>query len=153
MSRQRWQKAMAGAAARFAGAGEGTGDLTRHRRSPDVKIRGLAHSFQRDGVMLFRGDCPLTGPELQAQIIEAFGTESGPSAHALVRPVYAGKRGYPMLLDLAVSKELATLPPDTNLETWLQRHAERVREVRVDDPAAVEAIENAQDYARLQQKS
>lgn len=151
-ARARWQRAMAGAAARFGGAGKGQDDFSRHRRSPDVKIRGLAHSFQRDGVILFRGERPLSGPELQAHIVAAFGTETGPSAHALTRPVCAGQRGYPVLLDAALVNEVAALPPGVNLEAWLQQHAERVREVRVDELAAVESIDNAKDYVRIRQR-
>lgn len=113
---------------------------TRHSQSPDVKIRGLARSFDRDGVILFRAERPVFRPELQARVVEAFGregTERAVSARPLGQAVYQGQRGYPVILSLDAAREIAALPASTLFDDWLLQQLARIQDISVDDAAAI----------------
>ena len=72
--RARWEKARAAAAGRFAGAGGQ--DWSKHKQHADVKVRGLARSFDRDGVLLVPGDALNLSKEKLAELIEKFTQQS-----------------------------------------------------------------------------
>ncbi|HEY3320229.1 MAG TPA: hypothetical protein VGP72_07175 [Planctomycetota bacterium] len=145
-ARGRWEKASAAAAARFskqpskqgsAGPGSAPGSAldpqTRAKlhSSPDVKLRGLARSLERDGVMLFHAEPHMT-PELQAQLVEAFGREGaakGPAARPFTQAVYSGVCGFPVLLSLAGIEQIMALPQQTDFDAWLLQNLERVQDV------------------------
>ncbi len=172
--RARWEKAMAAAAARFGGADD-VGDegapsrrgnapvkdggkkapWTRHRKSADVKIRGLARSFERDGVIVFRGERPGIGLELQAHLVDAFGREGearGDAARPFARPVCAGQHGYPLVLSVVGAREVGALPPSTDLEAWLAQRPECMQEIPVDDSGAIESLDDARAYSSIRQR-
>ena len=168
--RARWQKAMAAAAQRFPVIEESDDEeeeaeaspkgkkavrrpqakgkpapqeWSKHHKSADVKIRGLARSFERDGVILFRGEQPISRPDLQAQVVEAFGREGAEKAGAarpMAQAVYQSVRGYPVLLSVDAAKEAAALPRATDFDDWLLQQLKRVQDVSVDDPAAIQRI-------------
>ena len=97
-------------------------EWSRHSANADVKVRGLARSFERDGVILFRGDSPLIRPELQAQLVESFaraGAAKGPEGAALCAGRPPGRarisgadrpRRHP--------PKLMALPADTVFDDW-----------------------------------
>jgi len=155
--RTRWEKAMSAAAERFseekskkpARGKESSADWSRHRKSPDVKVRGLARSFERDGVMLFRGERPAITPELQARIVEEFARDASQKSRPIVQPLFNGVRGYPILFDLTVAKESEALPPATNFDTWLLNQLPKIQDLVVDEAGALDSIESAADYSRL----
>ena len=149
---------------------QGTGKTdpwAKLRTSSNIRLRGLARSFEREGVIVFRADRPLLRPELQAAVVEAFGRDtSGVSGRLMPikateiegkistgrrfsQAVYAGKRGYPVVMNVDAAHEVQALPPETDFDAWLTEHHDRVRDVPVDDPAAVEAILTEADYQRL----
>jgi hypothetical protein len=150
--RKRWEKIMAGAAQRFNAGGKkksgkaqaahdhedeedeegGTADWKSLQKSGDVKVRGLARSFDCDGVMLFRGDRPDLKLETQAALVEAFAREGAGKNFARVS--YKGKPGYPVLANLQGFKELEALPLDVPLDTWLAKNEGKILVVPVDDP-------------------
>ena len=73
--RARWEQARAAAAGRF-GATEGQ-DWSKHKQHADVKIRGLARSFDRDGVLLVPADAHNLTKEKLAELIEKFAQQKG----------------------------------------------------------------------------
>jgi hypothetical protein len=163
--RERWQKLMSDAATRFgseddddeepAKKSKGKGakaDWTRHRASPDVKVRGLARSFDRDGIIIFPANRPAISPELQAQMVEAFGREGadkGGAARPIAQSVYQGQRGYPVIIDMSIAAEVAALPLDTNFDDWLMKNLSRIQDVNVQHAGAVAVLKNEQDYDDL----
>jgi CTP:molybdopterin cytidylyltransferase MocA len=165
--RQKWEKAMAAAASRFQSAkpghkndkddddGPGRGGWAEYRGSKDVKIRGLARSFDRDGVIIFRGDHPAMSLELQAQVVDAFGREGadkGAGARPIAQAVYQGERGYPVLLSLDAAKEVAALPPATDFDAWLLQNIQRVQDVASEQWGATAQLRSEEDYAELCKK-
>lgn len=158
--RQKWEKAMAAAASRFQSKPGNKSDKddgnakgwAEHRGNKDVKIRGLARSFDRDGVMIFRGDHPAMSLDLQAQVVDAFGREGadkGPAARPIAQAVYQGERGYPVLLSLDAAREVAALPPVTDFDAWLLQNIQRVQDVASEHWGATAQLCSEEDYANL----
>ncbi|HLX64401.1 MAG TPA: hypothetical protein VKX17_24215 [Planctomycetota bacterium] len=139
--RARWEKAMAAAALRFqkspgkeAGgkSGGAPGDWNKHKQSADVKIRGLARSFERDGVLVLPADSVEIGKEQLARMVEAFardGQEARP--HAFVQAVIDGARGWPVIMSPDAAREVAALPVETVFAKWLVKDIERVKDVGI----------------------
>jgi hypothetical protein len=167
--RLRWEKVMADAKARFAGKDDddeddsrkqirkpggkgGAKDWANLKSSSDVKVRGLARSFDRDGIMLFPADRPAISLELQAQMVEAFGREQadkGAKARPIAQAVFAGERGYPVILDLPAAKELEVLPPATNFDDWLLAQLVRIQDVPVQDRGATSILRTENDLSEI----
>ena len=181
--RARWERAMAAANARFKDESDDDGDDNdddtpaknpkgpprksqpghahapqdwgRHSKNADVKIRGLARSFERDGVMLFRAERPLLRPELQAQLVEAFARESADKrdqARPFAQAVHQGVRAYPVLLSRAVIPEITALPPSTLFDDWLLNQLKRIQDVQVEDAGVLESLSSAEDYERIKRE-
>ena len=175
--RTRWERAMAAANARFKdepdddsdedsdaarpngkkskpGKPDAPQDWVRHSKNADVKVRGLARSFERDGVMLFRAERPLIRPELQAQLVEAFARESSDKrdqARPFAQAVHHGIRAYPVLFDRAIIPELSALPPDTDFDDWLLHQLKRTQDVPVQDAGTLESLSSEAEYERIQE--
>jgi len=71
----------------------------------------------------------------------------------LAVPVHRGRRGHPLGIAPWLLVELSALDPAVGLRQLLDRHADRVREVPVDDPGAVEDVDTPEDYERLRGRS
>jgi hypothetical protein len=113
----------------------GASDWKTLSKSGDVKVRGLARSFDCDGVMLFRGDRPSLKLETQATLIDTFVREGAGKNFARVS--FEGQPGYPVLANLAGLKELEALPLHIKLDDWLTQKAEKILAVPVQDPAII----------------
>lgn len=111
----------------------GASDWKTLQKSGDVKVRGLARSFDCDGVMLFRGERPALKLETQAALIEAYVRDGAGKNFARVS--FEGKAGYPVLANLAGLKELEALPLHVKLDNWLEQNAAKVLDVPVSDAA------------------
>jgi CTP:molybdopterin cytidylyltransferase MocA len=166
--RERWERVMAEARAHF---GEDADDDKRaakaackpikgaakvgwagFKSSADVKVRGLARSFDRDGVMVFPADHPAISLELQAQMVEAFGREAadkGANAKPLAQAVHAGQRGYPIVIDLPISNEVQALSVSTRFDDWLLSQLPRIQDVSVQDAGAVSVLRSEGDYENI----
>jgi len=167
--RQRWEKIRAQAASRFQHSDDdddspargkkgpvnetdAQSDWGRHKQNPDVKVRSLARSFDRDGVALFRAEAPLVTLELQAQMVEAFAREAADKddeARPIAQALYEGRRGYPILLGTAAANEIAALPATTDFDAWLLDQLSRVQDVAVQESGAVETVRAAAELEAL----
>jgi len=174
--RKRWEKAMALASQRFGakpgkktdnsrasqyqntrakdddedGSDERT-DWKGLQKNSDVKIRGLARSFDIDGIMLFRGERAGLKLETQALLIDTFTREANNGAtQPLARIVANGRDAYPVLANLAAAKELENLPLSTRIDTWLASQSEKVLHVNSDDPAVGADLKTAADFTAFE---
>jgi molybdenum cofactor cytidylyltransferase len=89
-------------------------------------------------------DQPFVGPELINRILERY--EQNPML-AIV-PLYRGQRGNPTLLTRHLFEELKTLEGDVGARTVLQRHADKVDWMEIDDPAIVTDVDTPGEYER-----
>ncbi len=138
--RARWERAMSLAAGRFeksSGKGDSikkgsSGEWSKHKQSPDVKIRGLARSFERDGVLVVLGDGVEIKKEHLAHIVEAFAREGQTvTAKPFAQAILAGVRGWPVMLSPEGAREVAALPAGTVFSEWLLKNVERVCDIKV----------------------
>lgn len=149
--RARWEQAHAAAVSRFraeepqqrpspnrrgkdpASSAPGP-DWAQLRQSPDLKIRSLARSFDRNGVMLFRGGQTGVTPELIARLAEHFGKEApGPQAHAVFRAACGDQPGNPVILSAEAAAELLALPAETAFDAWLAGQSARTKLIAAGD--------------------
>jgi len=91
-------------------------------------------------------DQPLVTPALIDAILAAYDADR--SALAVV-PRHRGRRGNPVLLASALFPELGTLQGDVGARTVLDRHADRIRWLDVDDPAVVTDVDTPEAYQTL----
>lgn len=91
-------------------------------------------------------DMPLVGPALIDRILAAYA--DAPAAVAVV-PRHNGRRGNPALLAAELFAELGALKGDTGARALLERHAERVVWLDVDDPAVTTDADTPEAFERL----
>ena len=97
------------------------------------------------GVLITPVDFPLVRAETIARIIDAFGR-----THArVVRPVYGGRHGHPVLFSRALFDALRHADPESGARTVVHAWAQDVRDVDVDDAGVVEDVDSPEDYARV----
>jgi len=133
--RLRWEKVRAAAAGRFenkdAGAGKKS-DWGKHKQSADVKIRGLARSFDRDGILVIPADAHELKAEHLARVVEAFARDGQDATpHSFAQAVSNGERGWPVGMTLDAAKEVSALPPETDFAAWLLKNVQRVKDVNL----------------------
>ena len=98
-------------------------------------------------VVVLLADMPLVSPALIDSLIAAH--EAAPAALAVV-PRYQGRRGNPVLLAAGLFAELQALDGDTGARPVLQRHADTVIWLDLDDPAVVTDIDTPEAYEQMQ---
>lgn len=139
--RTRWEKAMAAATGRFDKFSDKTPSESRAKsndadewsklkKNPDVKIRGLARSFDRDGILIAPADALEINKEHLAQMVEVFAREGQqPNPKPFAQGISGGLRGWPVLMTWDGALEIAALPAGTRLSDWLLKNVERVCDV------------------------
>ena len=67
----------------------------------------------------------------------------------LVKPVWNGQGGHPVLIDLEFRAELLSLDPDGGLKTFLSQHQEQVKRVAVNSNYIARDMDTWDDYVAL----
>ena len=136
--RARWEKAMAAAAGRFENdprespTQKNAAEWAKLKQNPDVKIRGLARSFDRDGILAIPADCIDIKKEHLAQMVEAFARDGQqPQPKPFSQAVIGGVRGWPVMMTVDGAREIAALPASTILSDWLLQNVARVNDVKL----------------------
>jgi molybdenum cofactor cytidylyltransferase len=89
------------------------------------------HDPSVDGALVALGDMPFVRPALVDQLIGAFEPRG---AFSVCVPVHERKRGHPVLWSSRHFAEMAKLEGDVGARALLERHADEVLPVPVDDP-------------------
>jgi molybdenum cofactor cytidylyltransferase len=84
-----------------------------------------------DGALVALGDMPFVRPALVDQLIGAFDPRG---AFSVCVPVHERKRGHPVLWSSRHFAEMAKLEGDVGARVLLERHADAVLQVPVEDP-------------------
>ncbi|MBX3279483.1 MAG: nucleotidyltransferase family protein [Acidobacteria bacterium] len=134
---------------RLAGSGVG------YAINPDYKSGMLSSiktgwaqvSPQSDAVLIALVDQPMIDSATIRKLIEAF--NHGGKKIAL--PVYAGKRGHPVILSRDLERQVMQLREDIpdGLKALINAYNDDVLEVPVDSSAVLEDIDRPEDYERL----
>ncbi|MBW2058117.1 MAG: nucleotidyltransferase family protein [Deltaproteobacteria bacterium] len=94
-------------------------------------------------VLIALADHPLLTPELVDRLIEAYRR----SDKGIVCPRFRGKRGHPVIFDLARYREaLVRLEGDIGGREVVEAHRDDLLEFDVDSPAVIRDIDSLEDY-------
>jgi molybdenum cofactor cytidylyltransferase len=97
-----------------------------------------------DGALICLGDMP----RVRAAHLDAIAAAATDGVHIVV-PTHEHKRGNPVLLGRAVFAEVLALRGDVGARSLIERHADRVRTVAIDDPAVLTDVDTRAQLAAL----
>lgn len=88
---------------------------------------------QTEGIILFLIDHPLISSALVGELIEAFYNSCKP----IVLPLYAGRRGHPVIFSSALYGELLNASPDTGARAVVWAHANEIQVVQTNEEGCI----------------
>jgi molybdenum cofactor cytidylyltransferase len=91
------------------------------------------------------GDQPLISVRTIDLLVEKYLETGGP----VVAPFFQRRRGNPVLFDKSLFHELRSVQGDTGAKASVERHADEVVKVQVDDYGVIFDIDTQDDYDRL----
>jgi molybdenum cofactor cytidylyltransferase len=97
-----------------------------------------------DGALICLGDMP----RVRAAHLDAIAAGATDGIHIVV-PTHERKRGNPVLLRRAVFAEVLALRGDVGARSLIERHADRVRTVAIDDPGVLLDVDTGAQLAAL----
>ena len=101
-----------------------------------VENRNIPHQDKEMKVAAYL-ICPGDHPGISTQTIDACLAIFRRDASRLVLAVHQGKRGHPLIIPVAIAREVVHWPATERLNTLRLRYVERVHEVDVDDPGVL----------------
>jgi molybdenum cofactor cytidylyltransferase len=87
-------------------------------------------------------------PDLPTSVIDALINAWNGGRKGIAVPVFEGRRGHPLLLDLKYRREIDRLKPGTGLRGLLAAHPEDILGVDVPDGAVLADIDTPDDYRK-----
>jgi molybdenum cofactor cytidylyltransferase len=85
-------------------------------------------------------------PFLRAPVIDVVVEAYRAGGKGIVVPVFRGRRGHPVLVDMKYGDEVQGLDPAEGLRQLLGAHPDDVGEVEVDDAAILRDLDTPEDY-------
>jgi molybdenum cofactor cytidylyltransferase len=95
-----------------------------------------------EAVLVFQGDQPFISSGAINRLIEVYRE----SDKGIVLPVYQGKRGHPLLLDIKYRGEVERLDPDEGLRGITRLHSDDIIEVETGESGILRDIDTLEDY-------
>ena len=95
-------------------------------------------------VLVFQGDQPLITSNAINEVIEAYLS----SGKGIVIPVYKGRRGHPLLIDIKYRDEIETLNPDKGLRSLACMFSDDVLEVDVNESGILTDFDTYEQYKK-----
>ncbi len=92
--------------------------------------------------LVLPGDQPMITTSEINKIITAYRT----SGRGIVLPLYNGKRGHPVIIDMKYRDEVMSLPDSEGLRALAGRHPGDTCEAVTDDPCVLRDIDTREDY-------
>lgn len=97
------------------------------------------------GLLVVPVDMPLVTSATVARLLDAFQATGAP----IVRPVYRGDNGHPVIFSRALFRELRAADPTVGARAVVRAHAVDIASIAVDDPGVISDVDTPEDYARL----
>ena len=97
-----------------------------------------------EGAIIALGDQPFVSPATVNSLVEAFKEKRA----RIVVPVYMGTRGNPVLFSREFFPEMMLIEGDKGAKSIVNRHANEVQEVKVDDQGVIFDVDTPEDYRR-----
>jgi molybdenum cofactor cytidylyltransferase len=108
--------------------------------SVQAGFRALPADAKAAVVML--GDQPF----LPSAVVDAVVAAYRESGMGIVIPIFRGRRGHPVLIDLKYRDEVLGLDPADGLRQLMRAHPADIREIEVDDPGILRDLDTPEDY-------
>ena len=112
--------------------------------SASIAIGVEALTDMARAVLITPADHPAINPETIAQLIDKWRGGS-----KLIQPVFEGKGGHPVLIDLSYRGELKRLDADAGLRGFFHKHRGEVLRLPVDSPFVARDMDTWEDYCAL----
>ncbi len=109
---------------------------------------GLRALPEAPGFLLAMADQPAVASSTIRALAAGFQERKPP----LVIPVYAGRRGHPVVISQALQGEIAALGPQDTLRTVVQRHLAQAMLLGVKDRFVVEDLDTPEDFAQARRR-
>jgi molybdenum cofactor cytidylyltransferase len=109
---------------------------------------GEALARRREPLVLSPADLPNLRPETVAALLR-ISADGAP----LALPVWRGKRGHPLVVAPRLVPEIETLDLAMGLRQLLDRRAEEIWTLEVEDPGVVQDVDTPEDYRALGEDS
>lgn len=100
---------------------------------------------EAEAVIIFLGDQPGISSSVVDLLIVGYRLKE----KGIVLPVFQGKRGHPVLIDLKYRQEIETCPPEIGLRFLIHQHSEDILEIPVNEPGILYDIDTPEDYYRF----
>lgn len=125
-------------------------DFAVNERFPDGMLTSIQAGFralppEAEAAVVMLGDQPFLPPSVVDTVIRGR-RESG---KGIVIPVFRGRRGHPVLVDLKYRAEVLSIDPADGLRRLMRGHPDDVAEVEVDDPNILRDLDTPEDYSGL----
>lgn len=114
-------------------------------QSSSLKAGLRAVKEESEAVLFLLGDQPLVTPEIIDLILSAYAASPSP----IVLPVFAGRRGNPVLFSRGTFPRIKALKEDCGARPLFDEYAGQILAVPVTDPAIHMDIDTEEDYRRL----
>ena len=99
-----------------------------------------------EAAVVMLGDQPFQPAKVVDAVIEAYRT----SGKGIVIPVFRGRRGHPVLVDLKYRYEVLGLDPADGLRWLMRAHPGDIHEIDVDDANILRDLDTPKDYSAAQ---
>ena len=100
-----------------------------------------------EGFLFTPVDCPAVSEETVAELVRAF-RERGPGTLFAI-PKFGGRRGHPVCADASLIPEFLAMPPTAETRAVVNRHADRIAYVEVDDAGILADVDDPESYRAL----
>jgi molybdenum cofactor cytidylyltransferase len=127
--------------------------------NPDYK-QGMASSLRHGLLAMDRGseaflvllaDQPGIGPEVINILIRTF--QQADPKRGIVRPVYRGLQGHPVLIGVRYLQEALQLQGDVGARRILMNHPEDILEIDLDRDAVLKDIDTPEEYQKYTKRA
>jgi molybdenum cofactor cytidylyltransferase len=105
-------------------------------------INVLAPSVQ--AVVVVLGD----QPSISSSTINTLIGQYQKTRKGIILPVYKGRRGHPILLDIKYKKKIKSLNQNIGLRELIHKHPEDILEVKVTNGSVLQDIDTPDDYCK-----
>lgn len=116
-------------------------------QSTSTKLGLQAVQDHADAALFLLGDQPLVSLATIESLLEAYRQQQSP----IIQPVFAGRRGNPVLFGRETYAHFAALADDQGARALFKLYGGRVRQLPVPDPYIHFDIDTEADYLHLQQ--
>jgi molybdenum cofactor cytidylyltransferase len=127
--------------------------------NPDYK-QGMASSLRQgllamdprsEAFLVCLADQPGIGPEIMNNMIREF--QQADPKRGIVRPVYRGLRGHPVLIGVRYLQEALQLQGDMGARQILMNHPEDIIEIEVTQDVVLKDIDTPEEYQKYMKRA